>query len=82
MRIGALGAAAGASVGWTSLAMVNALLPSDGGAWFFLYLTFAVAAAFISGAAAAVLIWWTETRAQAAERLGFGRAHGAAGPTH
>jgi hypothetical protein len=76
--IGALGAAVGALVGWTALATVNALLTADGGAWFSMYLVFAVGASLISGAAAAAFVCWTETRARAAEAPSLGRADGAA----
>lgn len=79
--IGALGAAAGALVGWTALATINAMLTTEGGAWFSVYLIFAVVASLISGAAAAALIWWTEIRALAAEAPNV-RANGAAEPAH
>ena len=49
--MGALGAAAGALVGWTALATINAMLTTEGGAWFSVYLIFAVVASLISGAA-------------------------------
>ncbi|GAA1055824.1 hypothetical protein GCM10017608_30040 [Agromyces luteolus] len=75
--IGALGAAAGALVGWTALTTINAILTTEGGAWFSVYLIFAVLASLISGAAAAALIWWTEIRALAAEAPKV-RANGAA----
>lgn len=79
--IGALGAAAGALVGWTVLATINAMLTAEGGAWFSVYLIFAVVASLISGAAAAALIWWIEIRTQAAEAPSV-RANGAAEPAH
>jgi hypothetical protein len=82
--IGALGAAAGALVGWAALATlatINAMLTTEGGAWFSVYLIFAVVASLISGAAAAALIWWTEIRALAAEAPNV-RGNGAAEPAH
>lgn len=66
--IGGSGAAIGALFAWAILAAVNALMSAEGGgAWFALYLIAGMVAAAISAAAAAALIWRTETRAAFAE---------------
>ena len=67
MWIGGLGAAAGALVCWTAMAVIAALAGPDGESWLPLSFAFVAGASLISGFAAAALIRWAEALAGSSE---------------